>query len=224
MFLKTNLHFHTSDDPVDRFIKYDFYEGIDRAASLGFEVIALTAHNKRVYSEEYEKYAAEKGILLIPAIEKDIEKRHVVILNADSETETINKFSDLKNYKKKRPDIFVIAPHPYFFSSYSLNGKLKANIELFDAVECSWFYSKNVNLNLEARKTAEKHELPFIATSDTHLIEFLDTSYAIVETAEKNSDAVLAALRNRQFQNITSPRKLWQEMIFGAALKMPIKL
>ena len=67
MRIKTNLHFHTSDDPEDS-IDYDFYEGVDRAAALGFGALAITCHNKFVDDPEYEKYAEKRGILLIHGI------------------------------------------------------------------------------------------------------------------------------------------------------------
>lgn len=224
MQLKTNLHFHTADDPEDfKIINYTFYEGIDEAAKLGFEVIALTCHNKFINSTDYKKYAENKGIFLIAGIEKNIEKRHVLILNADLAAETVDTFEKLTEYKKRRPDIFVLAAHPYFPTSYSLREKLEMNIRLFDAIEYSWFYSKRINYNRRSELTAKKYNLPLIAASDTHDLNLMNTNYALIDAEEKNEAAIFKAIRENKFQNTTSPRKFWREMIFQTTLKMNLK-
>lgn len=223
MRLKANLHFHTEDDPEDSQINYTFYEGVDKAAELGFEVIALTCHDKYIDSAAYKQYAASKNILLIPGIEKNIEKRHVIILNADPAVESVNTFEKLENYKKDRPDIFLIAPHPYFYTSYCLKEKLEQNIHLFDAIEYSWFYSKNVNPNIRGELIAKKYNLPLIAASDTHNLGFLNTSYALIKAEEKTETAIFNAIRSHKFQNITSPRKFWREMVWQVILRMDVK-
>lgn len=215
MKLKANLHFHTDDDPCDSHIKYNFYEGIDAAAKLGFEVIALTCHQKLVYPDAYQVYAEKNGILLIPGVERNIEKRHVVILNPTPEIERVSNFPALKEYKKNHPECLILAPHPYFYGFFSLKNKLEENIELFDAVEFSWFYSKWFNRNKKGEVVAKKHNLPWLATSDTHFLETLDKSYAVLEVKEKTVAAVLEAVRNKKFTNISSPRKFFREMVWS---------
>ncbi len=220
MTLKTNLHFHTSDDPEDRIIKYGFYEGIDKASELQFGALAITCHNKYIDSKEYEDYAASKNVLLIPGIEKTIEGRHVVILNASKAIEKVKTFNELRGYKKQNPDTFVMAPHPYFYI-FSLNGKLAKNIDLFDAIEYSWFYSKILNPNIQGQITAEKYNLPFIATSDTHNLDFINSSFAFIETEEKTIPALFAAIRKKKIKNENPPKKFWREMV-GTALEIAI--
>lgn len=212
MKLKTNLHFHTADDPED-LISYSFFEGIDQAAKLGFEVIALTCHNRFVNLESYHTYAAKNNILIIPGIERTILGKHVLILNASKDTESIADFKDLKNYKSGHPESLIIAVHPYFPESHCLNDELEKNINLFDAVEFSWFYSKNINFNVRAEKLAKKYNLPFIATSDTHNLKFLNTSYTLIGTEAKTVPAILNAIRQKRFQNVSTPRKFWSEIV-----------
>ena len=79
--LKIDLHTHCNEDPVDRWIKHSAKELIDHAASLNFNVISITCHNKVVYSKGLNEYAKEKDILLIPGAERDIEGRHVLLYN-----------------------------------------------------------------------------------------------------------------------------------------------
>lgn len=211
MKIKTNLHLHTSDDSEDS-IDYSFINALDEAKKHGFECIALTCHNKFVDKEEYRQAAEARGILFMPGVERTIEKRHVVILNPDKDVDTIKTFEALRAYKKTHPNILVIAAHPYFPGGYSLQEKLEENKDLFDAIEHSWFYSPRVNRNKKAIQMATKLNLPLIATSDTHNLSFLNTNYAEIEVKEKTILAIFTAIRNNDFTNTTSPRKLFREM------------
>ena len=214
MKLKANLHFHSKDDPHD-VIDYSFQEGIDEAARLGFEVIALTCHNRFIDLPEYAAHAAKNNILFIPGIEKNIERRHVVILNADKDIEKIDTFAGLAAYKKSRPAAFVLAPHPYFPTPYWLGEKLEEHIGIFDAIEHSWFYSKRVNLNSKAETLAKKRNLPYLATSDTHELKILTKAYAVIDAEEKTAAAVFEAIRLKNFENFSEPSKFWSEMIIS---------
>lgn len=217
MLLKANLHFHTSDDPHDP-IDYSTYEGIDAASSLGFQVLAITCHEAFAYTEEYSTYAQKKGILLIPGIERRfIDAGDVVILHSDPAIQFVRSIEELKRYKTLHPDVFVLAPHP-FFPGHSLHHNLIQCIDLFDAIEHSWFFSSHINYNTQAREAARKYHLPYIATSDTHFLRFLNSSYAIIEAREKTIPSVFEAIRNHQFQNVSTPRKLFREMLWYMGL------
>lgn len=217
MKIKANLHFHTSDDPED-VIDYSFYEGIDRAAALGFDVIALTCHNRFIANADYESYARERNILIIRGIERSIEGKHVLILNGDDVSGKIETFSELARYKENNPAIFIIAPHPYFLAPYSLGKKLDEHASVFDAIEHSWFYSKSIDLNRKAEHLAKAKNLPLVAASDTHNLKFLDRSYVIIDATEKTPAALFEAIREKKFKNVTAPSKFWREMIYYFAL------
>ncbi len=213
MIVKTNLHLHTSDE-INEFVSYNFFQAINEARKLKFGAIALTCHD--LFPQEikkYKKYAEERGILFIPGIEKKIEKKHVLILNPDPLIKEVKTFKELKRYKKNRPDIFIVAPHPYMPGGISLKNDLEKNVSLFDAVEHSWFYSKKINFNRKAEKISRKFNLPLIATSDTHELKFLNTNHALIEAESKSITAIFDAIRNNKFTNVTSPRKLFSEMV-----------
>ncbi len=211
MKLKASLHFHAKDDPQD-FIDHSMREGLDHAASLSFSVLAITLHEKFYNLSEINEYAASRNILLIPGVEIAINKKHIVVLNCDENAEKIGTFSDLEDYKNSRPEIFVLAPHPYFYSSKSLMEDLDKNIRLFDGIEYSWFYSKFFNQNKKAEITAKKHNLPIIATSDTHFLDFFDQSYIILDVKEKTAKEVLKSLRQKKFENVSYPRNFMRDM------------
>lgn len=219
MKIKTNLHFHTGDDDMDP-IDYSTREGIDKAAELGFGALAITCHQKCVWTEEYAKYAAEKGILLIPGAEIFIgesvntSSRHTVVLNGTKGVERVHTFKELEEYKRSHSDIFVMAAHPYFYGRFSLHELLERHIKLYDGIEQSWFYSKLFNRNKKGQEIAKKYKLPFISTSDAHYFDFMNDNYCIVDAAEKTPEAIFAALRAGMFENVTSPRNFLKDMVW----------
>ena len=70
--LKVELHTHTADDPEDR-IPYSTCDLIDRAAALGFDALAITLHDHQLDVRRWEAYAADRGIVLIPGVERTID-------------------------------------------------------------------------------------------------------------------------------------------------------
>lgn len=229
--LKTNFHFHTSGDPLDR-IEYSLKEGIDHASRLNFNVLAVTCHNHFAWTSEYAEYAKNKGILLIAGVELNIgekvkfgikgEKKgkHVLVLNAGKDVKNLHTFSELEEYKKRNPDIFIIAPHPYFYGHFSLKNYLEKYIHLFDAIEHSWFYSKYFfNRNKKAIEIAKKYNLPLISTSDTHYFfnNHMDRNYVLIES-EQNIVSIFKAIKSGKFENVTSPSKFFRDMILSQGL------
>jgi predicted metal-dependent phosphoesterase TrpH len=219
MKLKTNLHFHTKDDP-DHKIEYSFRKAIDYSASVGFSVLALTCHNYFAWTKSYAEYAKEKGVLLIPGIEIGIQRGviskegyHLLILGCHKDVENIQTFNDVRKYKKRYPEAFVIAPHPFFPGSFSLKKELEKNIDIIDAIEESWFYSKWFNKNKKAKKIADKYKLPYISTSDTHFLNFINEHFATLHTKEQNQKAVFEAIRKKKFKNTSKAHSLIKDLL-----------
>ena len=196
MLLKTNLHFHTNENKNPKAVKYTFYQGIDAAVKLGFRVIGLTCFQHYAYQPIYSQYARQRGITVIPGIEHTIKKAHIVILNCQQDIEQVSTFAELRDYKTKHPQIFIIAPHPFFdiFNKVfgCLGKKLIQNIDLFDAIEWSWYYTKQINF-------------PLITTSDTHLLEYLNLSYALVDSPSQKIDDILSSIKEKKFTNTSKP-------------------
>jgi predicted metal-dependent phosphoesterase TrpH len=219
MKIKTNFHFHTADDPADP-VAYSTKEGIDKAVLLGFGALAITCHQKFAWTEEYAEYAKQKGLLLISGIEIYIgetradSKPHVLILNATKGAEKVRTFNELSQYKKEHPEAFIVAPHPYFYGNFCLKKKLEKYIDLFDAIEQSWYYSRRFDRNPRGRAIAKKYKLPFISTSDTHFFDFFDTNYCTVDAENATSEAIFSAIRAGKFENTTSPRDFWGDMVW----------
>lgn len=70
--LKVELHTHTADDPIDS-IPHSTLELIDRAAALHYDALAITLHDRQLDIRRLAPYAAERGIPLVPGIERSIQ-------------------------------------------------------------------------------------------------------------------------------------------------------
>ncbi len=215
MLLKADFHIHTREDPHD-FIRHTAVELLQEAARQGFEVIALTCHNKRIHSEELVRRAEDLGILLIPGVEAAIEGKHTLLLDMPYSRLRVRSFEHVR--ERKRDGGLVVAPHPFFPAPKCLNGKLRENLDLFDAIEFSHFYTRTLDFNRKAVEYARAHDLPLVGTSDCHRLWQLGTTYSLVEAETRSIEGVFAAIRARRVGIVTSPLKpldrlkgLWQK-------------
>jgi len=200
--LKVDLHLHTSDDPAD-VISHDAYQLIDRAAELGFNALAITLHDRVLTDPRLTGYAAERGIVLVPGVERTIEGRHVLLLNFPTGTDHVRTFADLAALRSRANGV-VIAAHPFFPNGNSLRSRLVEHADLFDAVEWSYFWTRGVNFNTKAARWAREHDKPVVASSDLHDIRQLGRTFSLV-FADPGADAICAAIREGRVSIQTSP-------------------
>jgi predicted metal-dependent phosphoesterase TrpH len=200
--LKADLHLHTAEDPLDR-IRYTAKELISKAADQGFDVISITNHQQITFNQDLLSYAQERGILLIPGIEMTIQRRHVLVLNPPP-NKICSDFPCLS--KLRRPETLIIAPHPYFPGTYSLNGYLLKHLNLFDALEYCHFYSPMINFNQRAVEVSRSFGFPLVGNSDAHFLSQLGTTYSLIYS-EKNLEAIFEAIRQNKVKVTTRPLK-----------------
>jgi predicted metal-dependent phosphoesterase TrpH len=189
--LKVDLHLHTADDPVDR-IPYTTTDLIDRAAELGYQALAITLHERQLDLRRFVPYAAERGIVLIPGLERTIEGKHVLLINFAEGAEDVNTFADLARLKRRRSGL-VIAPHPFFPAPSCLWGDLDRHADLFDAVEFNAMFTRLVNFNVLAERWAARHGKPIVGNGDVHRLRQLGTTYSLVD-APADPAAICAAI------------------------------
>ncbi|MBD3313765.1 hypothetical protein GF345_04955 [Candidatus Woesearchaeota archaeon] len=213
--LKIDLHTHAGKDR-DHALAYSPRQLIDRTAKLGYDILSITNHETLTFSKDIKDYAKKRGILLIPGIEKRIENKEVIILNADKKAENLRTFRDLKRYRETK-DVFVMAPHPFYPDPKALHSRLAENIELFDSIEFSHFYLSWWTFNSRAAEIAEKHRLPLIGTSDCHMFEQLNRTYTLAES-EKNIQSLFESLRKRKIKLVTEPLGLIEAIRIITAL------
>ena len=189
--LKVELHTHTADDPIDP-IPHTTFQLIDRAAALGYDALAITLHERQLDLRRFAPYAAERGIVLIPGIERTIEGKHVLLLNYARGAEDVRTFTDLARLKARAPGL-VVAPHPFFPTGVCLRGALERHADLFDAVERNAMFIRGVDFNRAAQRFAARHGKPVVGNCDVHRLAQLGSTYSLVD-AERNPDAICEAI------------------------------
>jgi predicted metal-dependent phosphoesterase TrpH len=206
--LKVELHSHTADDPRDR-IPYSTRDLIDRAAALGYDALAVTLHDRQLDLTPHRAYAAERGLVLIPGIERTIGGRHVLLINfSAAETESVRTFGDLARLKARGPGL-VIAPHPFFPHGSCLRGLMDRHAELFDAVEWNGMFTPVVNFNRKAVRWAREHGMPMVGNGDVHRLEQLGQTWSLVD-ADRDVDAICAAVRRGAVRVEATPHSLFR--------------
>ncbi|MFA6242880.1 MAG: PHP-associated domain-containing protein [Candidatus Hydrogenedentales bacterium] len=189
--LKADFHTHTADDPNDT-LCHSSEMLIDAAAAEEVEVLAITCHERFVYTESLSRYAERRGILLIPGIEAMIEGSHVLILNPDDAHIRAKTFGELRALG--RGNAAFIAPHPFYPTPNSLHRTLGENHDLFDAIEWCSLYLGPLNPNVFAAQAARRYRLPMVGTSDTHELPYCGNTFSWIE-AEPTIAGVVEAIR-----------------------------
>jgi predicted metal-dependent phosphoesterase TrpH len=200
--LKVELHTHTSDDPVDC-IRHTITDLVDRAAALGYHALAITLHERQIDVRPFRPYAAERGIVLVPGIERTIQGRHVLLLNFRRGTEDVRTFEELARLKAREPGL-VIAPHPYFPARSCLRADLDRHAALFDAVERNAMFTASLDFNVRAERWAARHGKPVVGNCDVHRLRQLGTTYSLVDAAAE-TDAICAAVAEGRVRVVSRP-------------------
>jgi predicted metal-dependent phosphoesterase TrpH len=201
--LRADLHIHTRE--AEPFIAYNARDVIARAAREGYRVLSISNHNTLTFNDELSAFARDHGIVLIPGVEVTVEGRHVLVYNADVAVDKITTFAGLERYRT--PEWLVVAPHPFFPAPYCLREKLWQEIELFDAIEFSHFYTPRVDFNRAAVKLARALGLPLIGTSDSHLDEQFGTTFSLIG-ASPTVESVVAAIKAGHVSVVSRPLSL----------------
>src|SRR6185436_18559128 len=175
----------------------------DRAAELGFNALAITLHDRVLADPRLNAYAQDRGIVLVPGVERTVEERHVLLLNFPVGTDQVRTFRDLSALRSRGNGI-VIAAHPFFPNGNSLRSRLDRHADLFDAVEWSYFWTRGLNFNAKAARFAAQHGKPLVANSDLHDLRQLGRTYTLV-SADRHPDSICAAIREGRVSIQTSP-------------------
>ncbi|HKY22641.1 MAG TPA: PHP-associated domain-containing protein [Vicinamibacterales bacterium] len=214
MLLKAELHSHTSDDPHDS-IPHTATELIDRAAELGYGVLAITLHDHPFDVGPIREYASQRGIVLIPGLERTVEGRHVLLLNFSDRAGAVNTFDDVARLKAAEPAGLVIAPHPFFLLSLCLGSLIDRHASLFDAVEINAMYVRRVDFNARARAWAAAHGKPLVGNGDVHRLAQLGTTYSLID-AEAHPESICDAIRAGRVEVRTTPLRVSQALALSA--------
>jgi predicted metal-dependent phosphoesterase TrpH len=201
--LKADLHTHSGEDPVDR-IPYDARMLIDRAAALGYSALAITLHDRQLALSGLATYARERGVVLIPGMERTICGKHVLLLNfSAAAAEAVRSFDDLRRLRAAGNGI-VIAPHPFYPHPTSLGHLVDAHADLFDAVEVNAFYTSLVDCNRRAVRWARAQGKALVGNGDVHRLMQLGRTFSMID-ADASADAVCDAVRAGRVSVCSTP-------------------
>lgn len=205
--LRVELHAHTSDDPHDR-IPHSATQLIDHAVSLGYGALAITLHDRQLDVRPLVPYAAERGLTLIPGIERTIGGKHILLINFPTGAEDVRTFDDVARLKQRAQGL-VVAPHPFFPAPSCLRAAMDAHPDLFDAVEYNAMFTEWVNFNRAAERWAVSHGKALVGNGDVHRLHQLGTTYSMVD-AVPEADAICTAIAEGRVRVERTPLSLFR--------------
>jgi predicted metal-dependent phosphoesterase TrpH len=197
---RVELHSHSQGDPVDTYIEHSVFEHIDQAKKVGLDAIAITWHRKACVHPEAAVYARERGVLLIAGMEAEIERRHLVVLNVAADDLPVKStWDDIRALRRRKPEVFVLAPHPFYPHPTCLGRRLQGNADCIDAVEWCIVHHNwvpgHLNPNLRAARWAQQHGKTVVACSDAHTLAAIGRNASTVEADELTTEAIFRAIR-----------------------------
>ena len=216
--LKVELHAHSNLDPLDG-IFHTTRQLIDRAAELGYQALSVTCHN-HYFDPKYDReYANDRGIVLLPGVERTIARAHLLLINFPAASQQVQSLDDAVALKKAHPDGLVIAPHPFYPTPAALGLEtMNRYRDLFDAVEVSSLYTRQFDFNARAIEWARANGKPLVGNSDVHTLAQLGTTYTLVD-AEPEPGAICRAIREGRIELRTEPLSTVQAGLhFGGML------
>lgn len=219
--VKLELHAHTDDDPADR-ISHSTRQLIDRAALLGYGAMAITLHDRYFDPASHAAYARDRGLVLLPGIERTIGRWHVLLINFPPACADVRGLDDIARLKRRCGGI-VVAPHPFYPIPSALGTALDRHAAVFDAVEVNAMYTRLVDFNRRAIRWARARGKPLVGNTDLHLLDQMGTTYSLVE-AEPHADAICDAIRAGRVEVRTKPlSSIYAARLFGGMLWGGIK-
>jgi predicted metal-dependent phosphoesterase TrpH len=197
---RVELHSHCQGDPVDSYLGHTIFEHIDQAKKVGLDAIAVTWHRKICAMPEAFEYARQRNVVLIPGIEADVDRRHVVVLNvAEGDLPGEPTWQQIRALRARKPEVLVMAPHPFYPHPSCLGKIMNEHVDCIDAVEwcvihVHWLPGR-VNPNLRAARWAHQHHKTLIACSDAHTLSAIGKNASTVEADELTIDSIFEGIR-----------------------------
>lgn len=197
---RVELHSHCKGDPVDSYLGHTLFQHIDRAKEVGLDAIAVTWHRKICADTEAFAYARERGVLLIPGMEAEVDRRHLVVLNLEEgDLPAEPTWNQVRALRRRKPEVLVMAPHPFYPHPSCLGKMINDHVDCIDAVEWCFIHVQwlpgRVNPNLRAARWAHRNGKTLIACSDAHTLQAIGRNASTVVADELTPEALFAGIR-----------------------------
>ncbi|ABS54738.1 PHP C-terminal domain protein [Methanoregula boonei 6A8] len=189
--LTCDLHVHTN---FSKDGESSVEEILRQAEAVGLDVIAITDHD--CVDGAKKALAFKTSVLVIPGIEVSTKQGHLLVLGT---TELIPAGLDVRETVQiaRRMGAIVILPHPYHVWRHGVARRVRAAMNIVDAVEA--FNSRYIvgSANRKAGRIADRLEKPCVGGSDAHNARFVGYGRTFVE-AEPEIPAIFEAIRRGQ--------------------------
>jgi len=183
-----DLHVHTNFSKDGESSVEDI---LRQAEAVGLDVIAITDHD--CVDGAKKALACKSSLLIIPGIEVSTRQGHLIVLGV---TEIIPSGLDVRETVRiaHRMGALVILPHPYHVWRHGVARRIRAAMNIVDAVEV--FNSRYVvgSANQKAGRIAARLNKPCVGGSDAHNARFVGYGRTFVE-AEPDMQAIFDAIR-----------------------------
>jgi len=200
--IKVELHAHIKGDPSDR-IFHTAFQLIDRAAQLGYGALAITLHNRWTDPAPLAAYAHARGVTMLSGIERNIGRKHLLLINGPREAERLRTFDDVIAFKAQTGAL-VVAPHPFYPIGSAVGRILDERPHLVDAIEINSMHVRGIDFNRRAGEWATRHGKPLVGNTDLHLLTQLGTTYSLVDCDQRTPDAICNAIRAGRVQVVAN--------------------
>ena len=191
--IKVELHAHTSDDPGDR-IPHDTHALLDRAARFGYGAMAITLHNRWFDPAPFAEYAAARGLVLLSGIERTIDGKHILLINAPREAADLWSFDDMRELKRQAPDDAGGRATPLLSDLQRAGRTSRRPGRRVDALEVNAMFTRGLDYNRRARDWAAAHGKALVGNTDLHRLDQIGTTWSEVD-APPDANAICAAIR-----------------------------
>jgi predicted metal-dependent phosphoesterase TrpH len=204
---RIDLHNHCQGDPLDP-LAHTIYEHIDQAKKVCLDAIAITWHRRVCMDEAAFTYARERGMLVIPGMEAEVDGKHLVVLGLrEGDLPGRTNWEEIRALRARKPGIVTMAAHPFYPHPCCLNRHMNEAIDCIDLVEwcalhVNWLPSR-ISPNLRAARWAQQHGKTLVACSDAHSPAAIGRSPSTVEATALTEEAILEAVRAG---HVTFPR------------------
>ncbi|AEM39744.1 PHP domain protein [Pyrolobus fumarii 1A] len=188
--LRGDLHVHSTMSDGKTSPK----EIVLKVLELGFDIVAVTDHDTFEGSLQAARYVKSTGYELIPLIAAEIrtEAGDVLVYCPEKPLSRIpRRLEDLVDHAHEEGCI-VVAAHPFDARRYGVGERIY-DVD-FDAIEV---FNANADplSNRRALEAAKSLGKPGLANSDAHVLDFVGSSFNIIE-ADDDPGSVIKAIRD----------------------------
>jgi predicted metal-dependent phosphoesterase TrpH len=194
--MKLDPHIHSCYSEDSRSKPKDI---INRAISIGLDIIAISDHNTTQGSKIAIAEARDKNIIVIPSIEISSSEGHIIGFGVEvdipkdlSPQETIDKIHDNAG--------IAIIPHPFSLYRNGLFCNVKPtelDIEAVEVKNSRYIFGYS---NYRSKNLAIKKNLAMVGASDSHFVGSIGDSYTEIKSNDSDPtiDDIINTIKSRK--------------------------